>query len=59
MSFTLKDIAAEAAEEVADELRTDAKKRIKEKLRQIRAAERVVANLKGEYEALLADIGAA
>lgn len=52
----LREIAGEAMDELRDETRTEAKKRIKAKLRQIRDAEKVVANLRRELDDLYAEL---
>jgi hypothetical protein len=56
--FDIKEVQKEAEKEIAEEKKTAAKKAIKDKLRQIAAAEKVVKNLRDEYDVLLADIGA-
>lgn len=57
--FDIKKIEAEARAELAAEQATKAKGLIKAKLAQIAGAEKVLANLKGEYEALLRDVASA
>lgn len=56
--FDIKKIEAEAKQEIAEAAAKDAKAKIKTKLAQIAAAEKVLLNLRGEYAVLLADIGA-
>jgi len=56
--FDIKAVQAEAEKEIADEKAKLAKSKIKDHLRRIAAAEKVVANLREEYAVLLADIGA-
>lgn len=53
----IKTIEQEAKAELAKENGEKAKVKIKAKLREIDAAEKIVANLKGEYEVLLKDLG--
>lgn len=54
--FDVNAVEAEAYRELAEERTASAKAKIKVKLAQIAAAERVVQNLRLEYEALIADI---
>lgn len=56
--FDIKEVQKEAEKEIAEEKKTAAKTAIKAKLRQIAAAEKVLKNLRDEYDVLLADIGA-
>jgi DNA invertase Pin-like site-specific DNA recombinase len=49
---------AEAEKEVAEEKSKEAKRQIKAKLQEIDRAEKIVANLKIEYEALVRDLRA-
>lgn len=55
--FDIKAVEKEAQAEIAKERGEAAKKKIKDKLRQIAAARQVVTNLEGEYKLLLAEIG--
>lgn len=55
--FDINAVEKEAKAELAKDRADKAKGRIKEKLRQIAAAEQIVTNLKGEYTLLLKDIG--
>lgn len=55
--FDIKAVEKEAQAEIAKERGEAAKKKIKDKLRQIAAAKQVVTNLQGEYELLLQEIG--
>lgn len=54
----VKAIEAEAAAELAKEKATAAKGRIKDSLKRIQAAEKVLQNLNDEHAVLLRDIGA-
>jgi hypothetical protein len=54
--FDVKKVQEEAAKELADEAATKAKGRIKDKLRQIEQAKRVLANLNRELEDLYGEI---
>jgi hypothetical protein len=51
-----KAIEAEAAKELAQEKATAAKSKIKDSLKRIAAAEKVLQNLQDEHAVLLADI---
>jgi hypothetical protein len=51
-----KAVEAEAAKELAQEKATAAKSKIKDSLKRIAAAEKVLQNLKDEHAVLLADI---
>ena len=53
-----RDLNEEAAMELATERATAAKGKIKESLRKIYSAEKVLQNLKDEHAVLLRDIGA-
>lgn len=53
----VKSIQQEAEKEVRDEVSKAAKEKIKAKLKQISAAETVLANLRREYDDLLRAIG--
>lgn len=55
--FDIKKVEAEAAQELATEKATAAKGKIKDSLKKIAQAERVVQNLKDEHAVLLRDIG--
>lgn len=55
--FDIIAVEKEAKAEIAADRAQTAKKKIKDKLRQISAAEQVVSNLRGEYALLLKDIG--
>ena len=55
--FDIKKVEAEALKEISDEQAETARRRIKAKLKEIAAAERIVLNLRGEYAVLLRDIG--
>jgi hypothetical protein len=55
----VKKLESEAAAEVAEEQATAAKLKVKGKLREIASAERVLANLRSEYAAILRDLGSA
>lgn len=57
-AFDVKAAEAEAKKELQDENSKVAKQKIKGKLAQISSAEAIVANLRREYEALLAEIAA-
>lgn len=52
----LKEIADEAREELAEERRDQAKRKIKAKLRQIQDARLIVSNLERELEDLYAEL---
>jgi hypothetical protein len=54
--FDVNAVEAEALSELAEERTASAKVKIKDKLAQIARAEKVVQNLKLEYQALIADI---
>jgi hypothetical protein len=54
--FDVNAVEAEAQRELAEERTASAKVKIKDKLAQIARAEKVVQNLKLEYQALIADI---
>lgn len=56
--FDIKKVEAEAAAELASEKATAAKSKIKESLKKISAAERVLQNLRDEHAIILRDIGA-
>jgi hypothetical protein len=56
--FDIKQVQADAEKEIADERSKRAKDKIKDKLREIDKAKKIVANLQNEYEILLKDIGA-
>ena len=56
--FDVKTVLAEAQAEINAERAKEAKAKIKAKLSQIAAGERVLVNLKREYEVLLREIGA-
>jgi DNA-binding transcriptional regulator GbsR (MarR family) len=49
---------AEAEKEVAEEKAKDAKRQIKAKLQEIERAEKIVANLRIQYDALIRDLRA-
>lgn len=53
---TVSDIFTEAKNEVLEEIREDAKRRIKRKMKELNAAEKVVANIKREIEELKLEI---
>jgi hypothetical protein len=55
--FDVKKVQAEAEAEIAADRAQAAKTKIKAKLKQISDAERIVTNLRAEYDVLLADIG--
>jgi len=55
--FDINQVEKDAKAELVKERGEAAKKKIKEKLRQIATARQVVANLEGEYELMLKDIG--
>ena len=55
--FDVNAAETEAKKELADEQSKEAKKKIKSKLKQIADAEKIVTNLRIEYDAILADIG--
>ncbi|MFG1395898.1 hypothetical protein [Roseixanthobacter pseudopolyaromaticivorans] len=55
--FDIKEVEKQARAEIAKERGDKAKARLKDKLKQIAAAERIVQNLKNEYEVLLLEIG--
>jgi hypothetical protein len=54
--FDVNAVEAEAQRELAEERTASAQVKIKDKLAQIARAEKVVQNLKLEYQALIADI---
>lgn len=54
--FDVNAVEAEALRELSEERTASAKVKIKDKLAQIARAEKVVQNLKLEYQALIADI---
>ncbi len=56
--FDVKAVEAEARKEVAAERGEAAKAKIKSALKEIEAAEKVLANAKLRYELVLRDIGA-
>lgn len=56
--FDIKKAEEEAKAEVAEESTKIAKGKIKDKLKQIDSAKKIVSNLELEYAALLRDIGA-
>lgn len=53
----IKQVEADAKAELQKEASEKARGKIKDKLRQIEAARKIVANLEGEYAVLLQDIG--
>lgn len=53
----IKAVEADARAEIQKEASERAKGKIKSKLREIANAEKIVANLRGEYAVLLAEIG--
>lgn len=55
--FDIKAVEADAKAELQKEASEKARGKIKAKLREIAAAEKIVANLRGEYNVLLQDIG--
>jgi hypothetical protein len=55
--FEIKTIETEARDELAKEKATAAKSKIKDSLKRIDAAERVLRNLRDEHAVLLRDIG--
>jgi hypothetical protein len=55
--FDIKQIETEAQKELVEERSRAAKDKIKKHLKLISDAERVLANLKLEYQAILRDIG--
>lgn len=55
--FDINKVEAEAKAELAKEQGEKAKAKIKAKLKQIEDAKRILANLQGEYDVLLSDIG--
>lgn len=57
--FNVKAVEKEAKDELAKEQSAAAKARIKGKLAQIANAEKVLANLKAEYDEIIMDIGKA
>ncbi len=57
MPFDVKQAEADAKKELAEEASKEAKRKIKSKLAEIASAEKVLRNLRGEYEVLLEDIG--
>lgn len=56
MSINVDEIVKAAQKEIADESSERARKLITGKLREIKNAERVLANLQQEYEVLLRDL---
>jgi hypothetical protein len=56
--FDVKKVEADAAKELAEEKATAAKSKIKDSLKKIAAAEKVLQNLRDEHAVLLRDIGA-
>lgn len=56
MSFNIKDIETAAKQELNEARTKEAVAQIKAKLKQIDSAERIVANLRAEYEVLLRDL---
>lgn len=54
--FDIKKVQEEAAKELADEKAKKAKEKIKGKLREIDAAEKIVANLHRELEDLYGEL---
>lgn len=55
----VKQLEADAKAEVDQELAAAAKARIKGKLKEIAAAERVLVNLRADYAAIMRDVGSA
>jgi len=53
----LKKIEADARKEVAEDMAKQAKDKVKGKLREISAAEKVVRNLRNELQMILEDVG--
>jgi hypothetical protein len=56
--FDIKKVEAEAISELNAEKATAAKSKIKDSLKRIAAAEKVLQNLRDEHAVLLRDIGA-
>lgn len=56
MLFDIKSVQSEAEKELREERTKKAKEKIKAKLKQIQDAEAIVANLKREYDDLIAAI---
>lgn len=56
MLFDIKSVQSEAEKELREERTKKAKEKIKAKLKQIQDAEVIVANLKREYDDLIAAI---
>lgn len=54
--FDIKAVEAEAKKEINEAKATEAKKKIKTKLKQIEDARAIVRNLEEEYQVLLRDI---
>lgn len=57
VGFDIKKVEADAIADLAKEQAAVAGSRIKTKLKQIADAERILANLRLEYAALLRDLG--
>lgn len=55
--FDIKKVEEEARKELAEEKSKDAKTKIKAHLAKISAAEKILVNLRAEYEVLIRDIG--
>ena len=55
--FDIKQVEEEARKELAEEKSNAAKAKIKAHLGKIAAAQKIVDNLKQEYEVLIRDIG--
>jgi glucan biosynthesis protein len=55
--FDINQVEKEAQAELAEEASRGAKGKIKESLRKIAAAEKVLANLRAEHAELMKDIG--
>lgn len=56
--FDIKKVQKEAEAEIREEMAKKAKDKIKAKLREIASAEKILANLRNEYEVLLREVGA-